>query len=101
MRKIFLVLILSLGSIITKAQDGYIYTYYPSGKVDGVIFVVRANETNRNAVLKSKEMLENVKMANHIGVVLNMVDVDRTGGHYYYYHYYGKKYGHYGRDTDV
>ena len=69
-----------------------------SGKVDGVIIVVRANETNRNAVLKSKEMLDTVKAANQIGVVLNMVDIDRTGGHYYYYHYYGKKHGHYGSD---
>ena len=69
-----------------------------SGKVDGVIIVVRANETNRNAVLKSKEILETVKTENLIGVVLNMVDTSRTGGHYYYYHYYGKKYGHYGAD---
>ncbi|MGB3112016.1 MAG: polysaccharide biosynthesis tyrosine autokinase [Candidatus Omnitrophota bacterium] len=67
-----------------------------SGKVDGTIVVVRAGETNRNAVLKTKEILTTVHSSNLIGVVLNMVETTRSGGHYYYYHYYGKKYGHYG-----
>lgn len=34
----FSVIILLLLSVITQAQDGFLYTYYPSGKVDGVIF---------------------------------------------------------------
>jgi len=39
MRNRFLVIILLLTlSVIALAQDGFLYTYYPSGKVDGVIF---------------------------------------------------------------
>ena len=45
-------------------------------------------------------VLETVKSANLIGVVLNMVEIARPGGYYYYYHYYGKKYGHYGEKKD-
>lgn len=70
-----------------------------SGKVDGAILVVKAGDTNRNAALKTKEIIETVQTANIVGVVLNMVDVARSGGYYYYHHYYGKKYGHYGKDT--
>ncbi|MGB3057179.1 MAG: polysaccharide biosynthesis tyrosine autokinase, partial [Candidatus Omnitrophota bacterium] len=70
-----------------------------SGKVDGTIVVVRAGETNRNAVLKTKEILTTVHSSNLIGVVLNMVETTKSGGHYYYYHYYGKKYGHYGEKS--
>jgi polysaccharide biosynthesis transport protein len=69
-----------------------------SGMVDGTVIVVKANETNRHAVLKVKEMVEAVNSSNIIGVVLNMVETERAGGHYYYYRYYGKKYGHYGAD---
>ncbi|MFC1644111.1 polysaccharide biosynthesis tyrosine autokinase, partial [Candidatus Omnitrophota bacterium] len=67
-----------------------------SGKVDGSIIVVRAGETNRNAVLKTREIMESLAASNVIGVILNMVETGKTGGHYYYYHYYGKygKYGH-------
>ncbi|MFC1548331.1 GumC family protein [Candidatus Omnitrophota bacterium] len=69
-----------------------------SGKVDGTIIVVKAGETNRNAVIKTKEIIESVQSSNLIGAVLNMVETGKTGGHYYYYHYYGKKYGHYGQE---
>ena len=72
-----------------------------SGMVDGTIIVVRANETNRHAVMKTKEMIESVKSSHLIGAVLTMVETERTGGHYYYYRYYGKKYGHYGADKKV
>ncbi|MFA6637164.1 MAG: polysaccharide biosynthesis tyrosine autokinase [Candidatus Omnitrophota bacterium] len=71
-----------------------------SGMVDGTIIVIRANETNRHAVLKAKEMIEEVKSSRIIGAVLSMVETERTGGHYYYYRYYGKKYGHYGADKN-
>ena len=69
------------------------------GKVDGVIVVVRFGETNRNAVLKTKEILETVPNTNIIGAVLNMVEAMKSGGYHYYYHYYGKKYGHYGSQS--
>ena len=66
--------------------------------VDGTVLVVRAGETNRNAVLKAKEIIQAVKGSSLIGAVLAMVEQDKTGGHYYYYRYYGKKYGHYGQE---
>ncbi len=65
-----------------------------SSKVDGTIVVVKAGDTNRNAVLKTKEILQSVHSSNLIGVVLNMVNTTKSGSHYYYYHYYGK-YGEY------
>jgi capsular exopolysaccharide synthesis family protein len=67
-----------------------------SGKVDGAVVVVKANETNRNAVLKTKEFLSSIQTAHVLGTVLNMVETGRSGGHYYYYKYYGKKHGKYG-----
>ncbi len=67
-----------------------------SGKVDGSIIVVRSGETNRNALLRTKEIMSTIKPSGLIGVVLNMVEMQKTGGYYYYHHYYGKygKYGH-------
>ncbi|MBD3379577.1 MAG: polysaccharide biosynthesis tyrosine autokinase [Candidatus Omnitrophica bacterium] len=69
-----------------------------TGKVDAVILVVKAGETNRNAASKAKEILESVGSENLIGGVLNMVEKGKTGGHYYYYEYYGKKHGAYIHD---
>jgi polysaccharide biosynthesis transport protein len=69
-----------------------------SGMVDGTIVVIKSGDTNRNAVLKTKEMIEEMKNANLIGAVLTMVDTKNSGGHYYYHRYYGKKHGHYGKN---
>ncbi|MDD3089684.1 MAG: polysaccharide biosynthesis tyrosine autokinase [Candidatus Omnitrophica bacterium] len=67
-----------------------------SGKVDGVVIVVRAGETHKNAILRSKELLDTVKTSNLLRAVLNMVEHGKTSGYYYYYRqYYGKKYGKY------
>lgn len=67
-----------------------------SGKVDGTIVVVKAGETHRNAVFQVREIMKSVKSSDLIGVILNMVETEKTGGYYHYYHYYGKygKYGH-------
>lgn len=67
-----------------------------SGKVDGVVLVVRAGETHKNAITRAKELLESARASNIIGAVLNMVEHGKTSGYYYYYRqYYGKKYGKY------
>jgi capsular exopolysaccharide synthesis family protein len=68
-----------------------------SNKVDGTMVVIKAGETNRNAVLKTKEILKSVQASRLIGVVLNMVDTAKTGSHYYY-NYYGKYGDYYGHD---
>jgi polysaccharide biosynthesis transport protein len=69
------------------------------GKVDGMIIVVRAGETNRNALLKTKEILESAHASNLIGVILNMVETGKGGGHYYYTQYYGKYGKYYSQDS--
>ncbi len=65
-----------------------------SSEVDGVILVVKAGQTNRNAVLRSFEILKNIP--NRIlGALLNVVNVEGIYGSYYYYYYH---YYYYGKD---
>ncbi len=62
-------------------------------KVHGVVMVISAGNTNRDAIGRSKSLLENVN-ARIIGAVLNNVNVTSTYGssYYHYYHfYYGGK----------
>lgn len=59
-----------------------------SGQVDGVILVVEAGSTEREAVMLAKQQLEKVN-ARILGVVLNKVR-QKNGGYYYYYYYYGE-----------
>lgn len=53
---------------------------------DACILIVAAGESDRNAVIKAKELLCNVN-ANLIGIVLNKIDISK-GNYYKYYHYY-------------
>ena len=66
--------------------------------VDGVILVVRADETTKQEVYTSKQALEDVN-ANILGAVLNAYDMKKHsyGGGYYSYRY---EYGGYGRRPD-
>jgi len=65
-----------------------------SSEVDGVILVVKAGQTDRNAILRSYEILKNIP--NHIlGALLNVVNVEGVYGSYYYYYYH---YYYYGKD---
>ena len=60
-------------------------------KVDGLIFVTAAGQTDVDTIKRSKELLENVK-ANILGVVLNKVDVQSRDYYKYgYYKYYEDK----------
>ena len=69
--------------------------------VDGVILVVRAGETTKQALNASKKALEDVN-AHILGAVLNDFDVRKHsyGSGYYSYQYgkYGYKYGYGGYD---
>jgi len=60
-----------------------------STKLDGVILVVKAGETRREALLRGRDLLENVN-ARVLGVMVNGVNIDHMYGSYYrhYYHYY-------------
>lgn len=68
MRNRFLVTFLLFISVNTIAQNGYLYTYYPSGKVDGVIFF--ANDVlegtsywyYENGNLKAEKTYDNGKL---------------------------------------
>jgi len=65
-----------------------------SSEVDGVILVVKAGQTDRNAVIRSYEILKNIP--NHIiGALLNVVNIESVYGSYYYYYYH---YYYYGKD---
>jgi capsular exopolysaccharide synthesis family protein len=60
-----------------------------STRIDGTLLVVSAGQTDREAVLRAKTLLENVK-CQLVGTILNNVDIEGTYGssYYYYYHYY-------------
>ena len=57
-----------------------------------VVFVIRADKTNRRAVREALEQLTRAKVAI-LGGVLNMVDINRNP--YYYSHYYRREYRNY------
>jgi protein-tyrosine kinase len=59
-----------------------------AAKLDGVLLVIDAGNTNKDVALKAKTSLENVK-ANILGVVLN--NKKMQGDSYYYYYYGGKR----------
>ncbi len=55
--------------------------------VDGVLLVVNSGSTNREALLRAKELLEQVQ-APVLGVLLNNITPTNMYGSYYYYYYY-------------
>jgi len=64
-----------------------------SAQIDGVILVISSGETTRNAEIRAKTLLNNVR-AQILGAVLNNVKVAGRYGsyyYYYYYHYYGSR----------
>lgn len=54
---------------------------------DGTVLVVASSQAEREAVIKSKELLEKVN-AKILGVVLNKLEVNEKGYYGYYYEYY-------------
>ena len=67
-----------------------------STKIDGVVLVIRAHQTQKNAVKRAKTLMDNVN-ARIIGCLLNSVNIERAYGSYYYYYYY-HYYSYYGHD---
>ncbi|ADL13626.1 capsular exopolysaccharide family [Acetohalobium arabaticum DSM 5501] len=60
-----------------------------ANKVDGVMLVVAAQETDEEALAKSQQMLEKVQ-ANVIGTVLTKYPAEESNSYYSgYYNYYG------------
>jgi len=59
-----------------------------SPRMDGIILVIEAGSTEREASIIAKQQLEKVN-ARILGVVLNKVQ-QKGGSYYYYYYYYGE-----------
>ncbi|MBC7185486.1 MAG: polysaccharide biosynthesis tyrosine autokinase [Calditrichaeota bacterium] len=55
--------------------------------VDGVLLVVNSGSTDREALLRAKEVLDQVN-APVLGVLLNNITASNMYGSYYYYYYY-------------
>ncbi|MDI6852066.1 MAG: polysaccharide biosynthesis tyrosine autokinase [Deltaproteobacteria bacterium] len=68
--------------------------------VDGVLLVIRHNQTSRDAGKLAIQLL-NQAYGNILGVVLNMAQKDKMGyrGYYSYYKYYHKYYDGYSKDS--
>lgn len=62
-----------------------------STKADAVVLVIRSGQTTKQALRRSRELLQQVN-ARIAGVLLNAVDLN-SADYYYYYEYQGK-YGH-------
>ncbi|MFQ5707296.1 MAG: GumC family protein [bacterium] len=63
-----------------------------SAMVDGVVIIVMAGQTHREAAQRAFTLLKNVN-SHVLGALLNGVQVENIYGSYYYYyhyHYYGK-----------
>lgn len=59
-------------------------------KMDGIVMVVKAGETDREALVRSRIILENVN-ANILGVLINGIKSDYMYGSYYYHYSYSEK----------
>ncbi len=66
-----------------------------AGEVDGVVLLVKAAHTSRDAVVRARRALTDVQ-ARIVGAVLNAVDLKSQGAGYYYADY--AQYSHYGDD---
>jgi len=64
--------------------------------VEGVLLVIKAHKTHREAIKRAKTLLDNAE-ANIFGCLLNSISIERTYGTYYYYYYY-HYYQYYGHD---
>ncbi len=57
-------------------------------KVDGVIIVVKAEQTDRRAIERSYLTLKTICKDQILGALLNVVNVEGSYGSYYYYYYH-------------
>jgi len=61
-----------------------------SPEVDSCLIVVRAATTTKAALLRTRDLLQQVN-ARVMGVVLNAVNFESQDAYYYNYHYYGRQ----------
>lgn len=68
-----------------------------SRRVDGILLVVKENSVSRLVVKQTIDLMQQVE-ANILGVVLNNVDLDRSGSKYKYYYAYRDYHSNYAVD---
>ncbi|OGB65308.1 MAG: hypothetical protein A2Y94_01355 [Caldithrix sp. RBG_13_44_9] len=64
--------------------------------VDGIVLVIKAHQTHREAIKRAKSLLDTAE-ARIFGSLLNGVNIQKTYGTNYYYYYY-QYYQYYGHD---
>ncbi len=70
------------GSPVLSVSDSVVLT----NKLDGIIFVVQSEKTEKNALKQALEMVPDEKI---LGLTLNNINIQRDGYYYrYYYQYY-------------
>lgn len=63
-----------------------------AGYLDGVLMIIRMNLTHREALIRAKAMLDNVR-ARVIGIVVNDLHLERGYGYYHHYYSYSEERG--------
>jgi capsular exopolysaccharide synthesis family protein len=66
--------------------------------IDAVALVIRAAQTTKHALRRSRDLLARVN-ASVLGVVVNAVDIRSVDSHYYYYYHYESGEGYYDMNT--
>jgi tyrosine-protein kinase Etk/Wzc len=67
-----------------------------SRSVAGVMLVIKAHQTHREAIKRAKSLLDNADSTIY-GCILNSISMEKAYGTYYYYYYY-HYYQYYGHD---
>lgn len=67
-------------------------------ETDGVTLVIQSGKTSKDAIVRTKALLENVN-SKIVGAVLNNVHVEHLYGRYGHYNYYYRYYTHEGKRT--
>jgi capsular exopolysaccharide synthesis family protein len=62
-----------------------------SGSVDGILFVIRSDQTTQRDIVSAAELLHRAKAPTY-GFVLNAVDFQRAENYYYYGYYHSQYY---------
>jgi len=80
------------GSPVLSVSDSVVLT----NQLDGIIFIIQAEKTEKNALKQALEMVPDEKI---LGLTLNNINIQRDG--YYYRYYYQYYYSYDDQDQDI